>query len=111
MNLVCRGSILVLVMFVMTIVTVCALNLWRSSWYAGHLMSKQLQHEQRFQATQGLLTYGLALVREHFETLCERAKEDAYITEFSVVQWPVGNTSSCDGTIELSARHDHVMLT
>lgn len=110
MKLVREGSTLLMVIMITSIVAVCAINMWRSSWYATDLARTRVLYEQQWRAAEGLLNYGISVAHKNYEGLKERARLQEYTTELHVTQWPAGDGNMYDGVIGFVVDKDRVQI-
>jgi hypothetical protein len=59
-NYSCKGSILLIVVFMLTIIVIWTTNLWRGATYLIDSARAKQEYEQQFRLTEALLNYGIA---------------------------------------------------
>jgi len=63
-----RGSVLLLVLFVLTTFTLWAATLWRETTYMIEIAFAKQRYEQQFHLTEALLHYGIAAAKVMYKT-------------------------------------------
>lgn len=94
-----NGSSLLLALFCTTFLVIMCANFWKVATLVHALSHAKQLHEQRFRATEGILTWGIAVAKHKFES-------DKRIFR----GWPVGDFRSYDGLLELSKNNNEMTL-
>jgi len=105
------GSALLLVMVVTTALMVCVTNVWYTASLASDAALERQHAEQHLQATQGLLTYAVALCADNARVLCDPKRQSRDTTTFSLPQWPCGDGQAYTGHIISEAYKGTVTIT
>lgn len=59
----CNGSVLLIVLFMLTIIVIWTTNLWRGATYLIDSARVKQEYEQQFRLTEALLNYGIAAAK------------------------------------------------
>lgn len=101
------GSMLLIIMIVMSALVVYALSAWRTTVLLVERAHAREQYEYLFQATQVLLEYAVALSKQNFDAIKQRfqTKKDPFTITFK--PWPISESSvKGEGLITITTDHD-----
>ncbi len=100
-----QGSSVIMVLLVFSIMSVIALGTWKTTAYWYELSLQRSHYQKHFAMTQGLLTYGISLVKSNAQELLAQKQT----VTLSVDTWP-GKPSKNKGIIVISPRNNHITV-
>lgn len=104
-----RGSAILLVLGVMTIVLLGALALERTVLFQADMALTRVRVQQQFRLADGILAYGVMLAQDNFDALQER--QDQAVT-IDAGFWPLGtNVQSYRGVLIFAPQKTNMLVT
>ncbi len=97
----CNGSILVMIMLVMTVVVILATNVVLSTNFMMDIARARVEQEQQYRTAQGLLNYGIALCMKNDRALLAAKKSGKKEATFTIEQLPSAPGHTYKGTVTL----------
>jgi len=101
-----KGSSLLMVLLVISLLSVSVMTIWHSTTYTVDIAMQRARYEQHFNAAQALLNYGIACAQENFDrVLLESGK-----IIIPIDNWIVYQTTSYKGELSFALDNKNIAI-